>query len=114
MEAKDNTLFLGDIKHLRMEAFKPYKDSSKVATLRNAISWSGYQANKKANDDGSNHQYGLPGSMFDAPGFKYGEYYRCGIQLQYKNGKWSEPIFLKDTILNEMAPFSKASIIQGS
>lgn len=29
-------------------------------------------------------------------GFKTGDYYRCGIQFQYKTGKWSEPIYIKD------------------
>lgn len=29
-------------------------------------------------------------------GFKGGEYYRLGIQFQYKNGKWSEPCWIGD------------------
>ena len=29
-------------------------------------------------------------------GFKFGDYYRCGIQFQHKNGKWSDPIWVGD------------------
>ena len=29
-------------------------------------------------------------------GFKRGDYYRLGCQFQYKNGKWSEPVFIGD------------------
>ena len=29
-------------------------------------------------------------------GFKRGDYYRCGVQFQYKDGRWSDPIFLND------------------
>jgi len=29
-------------------------------------------------------------------GFKAGEYYRLGVQFQYKNGKWSEPCWIGD------------------
>lgn len=29
-------------------------------------------------------------------GFKRGDYYRLGIQFQYKTGRWSEPFFIKD------------------
>ena len=39
-------------------------------------------------------------------GFKTGESYRCGVQVQYKNGKWSEPIFIKDDRLCDMYPWN--------
>lgn len=29
-------------------------------------------------------------------GFKRGDYYRCGVQFQYKDGRWSDPVFLND------------------
>ena len=29
-------------------------------------------------------------------GFKRGDYYRLGVQFQYKTGKWSTPIWLDD------------------
>lgn len=32
--------------------------------------------------------------------FKRGETYRLGVQFQYKTGKWSDPIFLKDYSVN--------------
>ena len=40
--------------------------------------------------------------------FKKGERYRFGMQFQYKNGKWSEPIFLKDYTINSF-PFYDGS-----
>lgn len=33
-------------------------------------------------------------------GFKSREYYRIGIQFQYKTGRWSEPVWLKDYQIN--------------
>lgn len=39
------------------------------------------------------------GSKYSA-GFQSGETYRCGIQVQTEDGKWSTPIFLGDTVLN--------------
>ena len=33
--------------------------------------------------------------------FKYGEYYRLGVQFQYKNGKWSDPIYLSDEVYDK-------------
>lgn len=35
---------------------------------------------------------------YGALGFKYKEYYRLGIQFQYKTGKWSEPCWIGDAI----------------
>lgn len=29
-------------------------------------------------------------------GFKKGDYYRLGLQFQYKNGKWSNPLYIED------------------
>lgn len=29
-------------------------------------------------------------------GFKYGEYYRIGMQFQHETGKWSDPIWIRD------------------
>ena len=42
-------------------------------------------------------------------GFKRGDYYRCGVQFQYKNGKWSDPIWIKDEKITN-AP----SVIEGT
>ena len=36
-------------------------------------------------------------------GFKCGDTYRLGIQFQYKTGKWSEPVYLKDLIMSMRA-----------
>lgn len=31
-------------------------------------------------------------------GFKWRDHYRLGVQFQYKSGKWSEPVWIKDAI----------------
>lgn len=36
--------------------------------------------------------------------FKYLEWYRCGIQLQHKTGKWSEPIWVNDAYNDSTHP----------
>lgn len=38
--------------------------------------------------------------------FKHLEYYRLGVQFQYKTGEWSEPIYIKD-FQNNKSPYSK-------
>lgn len=37
-------------------------------------------------------------------GFKYNDHYRLGLQFQYKTGKWSQPVFIKDEICNNVRP----------
>ena len=39
-------------------------------------------------------------------GFKAGERYRVGVQFQYKNGKWSEPIFIDDILITKRPDLS--------
>lgn len=96
MTHKDNTLFLGNAKLMDNlideETKKSIRDNinitfSNVATTLgdNNISGAYYyssQLGKKSNE---------------ITFFKGNEYYRFGIQFQYNTGKWSEPIFIKDT-----------------
>ena len=46
-----------------------------------------------------------------AVGFKGGEYYRLGVQFQYKNGKWSEPCWIGD---KKQTNYPTASIGDGN
>lgn len=39
-------------------------------------------------------------------GFKAGERYRVGVQFQYKNGKWSEPIFIDNILITKRPDLS--------
>lgn len=105
IEQKDNTLFLGGITTERkpIEAdlknaikntqitqdtriFYPSKVSSEPYIYSNQLSATNVFGNKS-----------IP-----CGGFKKGDYYRCGVQFQYKNGRWSDPIFINDVqILNK-------------
>ena len=101
MEQKDNTLFLGNItttkthlsKTLREQvhnAFFNDNDDASITCIYNVLSIFGSKISLVA--EKPYYRY----NTIDESGFKYGEYYRIGIQFQYKTGKWSAPIWLKD------------------
>lgn len=46
-------------------------------------------------------------------GFKRGDYYRLGMQFQYKTGKWSEPVFIGDYMQTSM-PFHGTAVSDNS
>lgn len=100
--AKDGTMFLGNVSINRMAASSVITGTdfaSKIAKGRrtvylpqsmNGTSYSYYNTlNAK---EGSNNN----NPTTNASGFKCHEKYRLGMQFQYKNGKWSEPIFIAD------------------
>lgn len=100
--AKDGTMFLGNVKINRMAAssvitgkdyaseIKTYRRAVYVPRSMNGTSYSYYNTlNAKEGSSNSN-------PTTNASGFKYHEKYRLGMQFQYKNGKWSEPIFIAD------------------
>jgi hypothetical protein len=91
---KDNTLFLGNI-----EIKKPYistqiKDLIKQHKDDISITEFGRTLNID-NNIKPNEQFEL-NTCKSITSFRKDNYYRLGIQFQYKTGKWSEPIFLKD------------------
>ena len=87
---KDNTLFLGNIELKQLSVDNTLKALIKDSSITQEIRY----LNNNEKDLDSYHY----SSMFinDYSYFKPGEHYRLGIQLQYKNGKWSEPIFIRD------------------
>jgi len=91
--AKDGTLFLGNLKINRpnITAISNFvyniQSSPSVSTVTKTNSLTSVTSSNYAYANGLNTQ---------AAGFKNREYYRLGFQAQYKNGKWSEPIFIKD------------------
>lgn len=102
--AKDNTLFLGNVKMNRRGIPQNIKNTlrqdcvlnqdSRVIELpnfkrANTFTYSSTLAAKELDSE----------ILADARSFKYNEVYRFGIQLQHKSGKWSEPIFLKDATI---------------
>ena len=116
MEQKDNTLFLGNLKTLI-----PRLDSSITKDIKKGVTtseWYRVFLPKYYNIDLSKYSYSnqltsLEGSNYskvddnvtvtinndkEVPcgGFKRFNYYRLGVQFQYKTGAWSEPVFIED------------------
>lgn len=92
MTQKDNTLFLGnaDIKRKLVgpdiiNSIKGGNISFNRRYVGNYVRTAGYYPYKNSLYLGSKIK-----------SFKYLEWYRFGVQFQYKNGKWSEPIWIND------------------
>lgn len=92
MTQKDNTLFLGnaDIKRKLVgpdiiNSIKGGNISFNQRYVGNYVRPAGYYPYKNSLYLGSKIK-----------SFKYLEWYRFGVQFQYKNGKWSEPIWIND------------------
>lgn len=124
MEQKDGTLFLGNIIDKKLsipDAIKKLfniKDDSnsdklKLSTKKRTYSSNDIEAYNLNNDTLKDGPYiTIPPTVYmyenyytkaninmnsiGISGFKNREYYRVGIQFQYKTGKWSEPIWIKD------------------
>ena len=118
LDQKDGTLFLGNlnierpsIRSLRTKDDKPLQDylqsilvdssgnkaiNSGIRELYHTISVpTNVDSNGIVNLDLTNYIY--KNQLFtNTSGFKSNEYYRLGIQFQYKTGKWSDPIYLDD------------------
>lgn len=94
---KDNTLFLGNLAQPSNDVY------AKISTLITE-DWeqdSEYLINNTSSITSAQSTYYdyTPGLTYYGGGFMPGESYRCGVQIQYSNGKWSEPIFLGDLVL---------------
>lgn len=95
MAHKDNTLFLGNILLNNKVVGGELREN--VATMYigfgskyiDSSSAKGYYSYKNHLSKGSN-----------ILSFHSNEYYRFGLQFQYKTGKWSEPVFIRDAKVN--------------
>lgn len=110
MEQKDGTLFLGNIQTKRspltvkdefliandvsskISSYPLANDYVKAQTETRTFSLVSKEPFNYINTLSSPDESDYPGAV----GFKGGEYYRLGIQFQYKNGKWSEPCWIGD------------------
>lgn len=104
---KDGTLFLGNLTLSRpnindIENFTTNIDSSTISTSTIPVSLTSVSTS-------SQYKY-ANGLNTQAAGFKNREYYRIGLQAQYKNGKWSEPIFINDYQVGSSGTTSGPSI----
>ena len=102
IEQKDGTLFLGGITLSQDEEWSDLKDDVKNTSFSfstshreiyaTEVSTSGYAYyNQLTSFSDSGKSVSVP-----CGSFKVGDYYRLGIQFQYKTGKWSEPIYLNN------------------
>lgn len=121
IEQKDNTLFFGNIKEYSSslpstpkELLSPdnvfadlpidttNENSNIICTTRvmyeNSTASTNQETNKKI-EIVSQDTFPYINSI-GVSGFKNKEYYRIGIQFQHKTGRWSEPVWLKDYIIN--------------
>lgn len=100
MTHKDNTLFLGNLSIIRDEEFENVKDilleDYEVETYETTVN------NDSTSDKSSYYDYTPTLTSSLNTMFMPGETYRCGLQVQYENGKWSEPIFVDDLELNNL------------
>ena len=105
MAQKDNTLFLGnaDIKQNLIDT-----------TVRNSVKEGTIYFSRKYVGNFVNHSgyYPYKNSLYlgsKIKSFKYLEWYRFGIQFQYKNGRWSEPVWINDSY-NNVSPSYEDSL----
>lgn len=114
MEQKDNALFLGNLTLLKDENWLDIKKAI-VEGEKNTETWSkvNIEGNSKFLEDPSKSSYYSYTPTIDCTGFKTNETYRCGVQFQYKDGSWSDPVWHKDwdMILNTTYPRVKDNVV---
>lgn len=97
IEQKDNTLFFGNLTIQEDTKWNEFKDKVKDNCI-----FTGYESySKEVPTEGEYYRYEMNP---DIRGFKMGEIYRLGIQFQKSNGSWTEPVHLRDDILNTTYP----------
>lgn len=95
MTHKDNTLFLGNILLNNKVVDEELRENISTMYIGfgskfvDTVSSRGYYSYKNHLSKGS-----------DILSFHSNEYYRFGLQFQYKSGKWSEPVFIRDAKVN--------------
>lgn len=100
MSSKDNTLFLGNIELLKPAISEEIKETI-TSNIRNNIKCSYKTKSLKSSYSDGYYIYNNQMSEGNTSTFKSGEHYRLGVQFQYKDGKWSEPIFIEDYTIPE-------------
>lgn len=97
IEQKDGTLFLGNLELKRLytkdiknavKSLTTISQSTRTFTSPLVSSSPYYYFNQLTAYDGDR--------SVPCGGFKKGDFYRCGVQFQYKDGRWSDPIFIDD------------------
>ena len=106
---KDNTLFCGNIK-LKTPSVEAIQEKLLSTPLTITIGtrtrdlnlWAEGWEGREVSDVYNYYPYSLRYPSSYIKHWKYGETYRIGIQAQYKNGKWSDPVWSgKDIYINQ-------------
>ena len=129
LEQKDNTLFLGNI-YIQRQYIEDTLKETISSDLKDKIDSSTRTLNFKYNFS-SDYKYAnqltgyiekFTSFIKDNPsfkntlpcgGFKKGDYYRLGIQFQYKSGKWSNPVYIDDVQQENRFKFTEATDSSG-
>lgn len=90
---KDNTLFLGNIKLNRPSLTDAIKNN--IKNTQNNISPEVRYKEVNYLEEEINYNNNTV-FINNESYYRAGEHYRLGIQFQYKDGKWSEPLFISD------------------
>lgn len=102
LEQKDGTLFLGNLTNKNLSISDDITGKIKVGPNGSSI---GITSRKITSNRAPNVGYAYYNQLnavdskgYNVPcgGFKTGDYYRLGVQFQYKTGKWSRPIWVGD------------------
>lgn len=99
---KDNTLFLGNYE------IQNGKNTDEIRQIISDWELDDFQIptnHGPVKTEDVYYSYEPSLSYANSAGFKNGEIYRFGIQVQYDNGEWSEPLFLGDNELCTAAPW---------
>lgn len=102
---KDSVLFLGNITIKRPSI--PENIKALLSSEENAGDFSSSLAMEVPSSSSSSAFYSYSNSLSQGSTsyFKGGEHYRLGVQFQYKNGKWSEPVVLSTNYtISELYP----------
>lgn len=103
---KDNVLFLGNYEIKRRAI--PSEIKALIRSLNLTESTRTISANSNISSRNAYYSYSSTldyregNTLANPTTFKIGEYYRFGLQFQYKNGKWSEPVYIKDDSIDSL------------
>ncbi len=109
IEQKDGTIFLGDISIKRTPIeyqAKAWVSSTGIETsyrkfAPTVINKGSYAYANQLTSSYVRSDNTIQSNTVSCSGFKKGDKYRLGLQFQYKTGKWSEPVWVKDETMDK-------------
>lgn len=109
MAHKDGTLFMGNITQKESNLQKQVED----IIFQESPELEDYSLPLpiSTSQESTYYDYTLPLDQGYNARFKAFETYRCGVQVQYEDGRWSDPIFYADTDLCSKYPWESQTYI---